>query len=233
MSSEYPYSLRFGNNSINPEFSLLSELDMIAWRLENYSTETEECAFYPNPLQRQYIDQYRKMAAQLVRDFCLLAYSEMDYLPGGQYWLQSVAPRIGPKPIRHYNQYRLTWSGITYPAITRALIEIYGMIFRLKHPDEVEKCIEVIQGKNEEGIRFNRLEATVDRCVVLRSFWEIYQKLHNFVHPNPLKKFHFLPLLKLTTLMAWLIDDSSVQNFAIASNEGDAKKQLDKLLNEL
>ncbi len=237
-TNNYPNNLRFTDNSLNPEFNLLSSLDMLTWRLENYNTETEDCEFYTNLLQRQYIDQYRKMAAKLLKDFCLMAYSEMEFLPEGAYSRECIAPRVAPKLFKAYGQHRLTWKGITYPIVTRAIVEIYGMIFHLKHPNEVRKCIKIIQ-KNGDIKPFHCAKETLEdlketqRYSILIAFREIYQKLNKSVHMNPLITCEFLPLIELTTLTAWLIDESSVQNFVFASDVEPLQEHMDRLRSEL
>lgn len=211
----YPYAFEYSDQHINPAENDIHFLRRIAEKLRGSATEDWSFHEPPGQEQRRYVDSYREMAGRLVNDFCAIAYRSLETLDpnarkGLSEDLYQREKTIYPKGYCHRPWH--PWEGITYPLITRSLMEIYGMIFDLKRPEDSEKCIASIEKGEIRPLPTSLYDRkkSQERYDFLWLFRVNYEVINHLVHMNPITAFDFSSVSRLTVITAWLIDISSM-----------------------
>lgn len=218
----YPYPFEYSDQHTNPAEDDIHFLRRIAENLRVSATEDWSFHEPPDLEQRRYVDTYREMAGRLVNDFCAIAYRSLEtldnphrYHPNERRWLSEnlyqCEKTIYPRGYCHRPWE--PWEGITYPLITRSLMEIYGMIFDLKRTeDSAKKCIASIEKGDIRPLRtfLYNPKKSPERYKFLWLFRVNYEVINHLVHMNPITDFKFSSVSRLTVITAWLIDISSM-----------------------
>lgn len=228
----YPYPFEYLDQHINPAEDDIHFLRGIAENLRVSATEDWSFHEPPGPEQRRYVDTYREMAGRLVNDFCAIAYRSLETLdnphldhPNARRWLSEKLYQCEKTiyPPGYCHRPWEPWEGITYPLITRALMEIYGMIFDLKRTeDSAKECIASIEKGNIRplGTFLYNPKKSPERYKFLSLFRVNYEVINHLVHMNPITDFKFSSVSRLTVITAWLIDISSMVPAFVPLNGG-------------